>query len=511
MERLSMRKIREYLRLRFEVGLSARQIATSLQVARSTVGEYERHFAASGLGWPLPASLSDRELEGRLFPAALGEALATRALPDWTEVHQELRRPGVTLALLWEEYRAVYPTGFGYSWFCKHYEAWSGKLDVVMRQTHRAGEKLFVDYAGQTVPLVDPHTGEVQAAQIFVAVLGASNYTYAEATRTQGLADWIGAHVRALAFFNGVPDILVPDNLRSGVSRACRYDPDLNPTYAELARHYGVAVVPARVRKPRDKAKVEVAVQVVERLILAVLRHRTFFSLGELNAAIATLRERLNARSFKKLPGSRATAFAAIDQPVLRPLPETPYAYATWKQVRVNIDYHVEVDGHYYSVPYTLVKQTLEVRLSEHTVECFHQRQRVASHVRSPLKGRHTTVAEHMPKAHQDYADWTPERLVRWAKKTGPATVGVISHILAHRPHPQQGFRACLGILRLGERYGDDRLEAACARALHLNACRYQSIASILQRGLDRQALPETPTQALPTAHDHLRGPEYYH
>ncbi len=336
-------------------------------------------------------------------------------------------------------------------------------------------------------------------------------HLYAEATWTQALPDWIGSHVRAFEYFGGVSEILVPDNLKSGVSRACRYEPDLNPTYAELASHYGVAVVPARVRRPRDKAKAESGVQVVERLILAALRHRTFFSLPELNAAIAQLLERLNHRSFKKLPGCRRTAFEQIDQPALRPLPAAPYVYATWKKVRVHIDYHVELDGYYYSVPYALVKQQLEARLTERTVEVFHKGQRVASHIRSNLKGRHTTTPEHMPKAHREYAEWTPQRLVHWAEKSGPATAGVIGHILAHRPHPQQGFRSCLGILRLSERYGADRLEAACGRALRLNACRYQSIASILERGLDRQPLPEQQELTLPPVHDHIRGPGYYH
>ncbi len=511
MERLSMRKIREYLRLRFEGGLSHRQIAASLQVSRSSVGEYDRRFAASGLNWPLPEALSDRELERRLFPPPPAVPADTRVVPDWAAVHHELRRPGVTLMLLWEEYRAAHPEGFGYSWFCKRYEDWSGSLDVVMRQTHRAGEKLFVDDAGHTVEVVDPASGEIRTAQIFVAVLGASNDTYAEATWSQGLADWIGSHVRAFAYFDGVPAILVPDNLRSGVSKAHRDEPDLNPTYLELANHDGVAVVPARVRKPRDKAKAEAGVLLVERWILARLRHRAFFSLPELNGVIATELTALNARPFKKLEGSRRSQFEAIDRPALRPLPLTPYVYAVWKRVRVNIDYHVEVEGHDYSVPYVLVKQTLDVRLTDHTVECFHHRQRIASHVRSPLKGRHTTVAEHMPKAHREYAEWTPERLVRWAEQTGSATAGVVGHILANRPHPQQGFRSCLGILRLGERFGAERLEAACARALRLNACRYKSIESILQRGLDRQALPEQQCLDLPAAHDHLRGPGYFH
>lgn len=507
-----MRKIREVLRLRYEAGLSARQVAASVRIARSSVGEYERRLAAAGLSWPLPEGLSDTDLERRLYPPspALQIPSEIRPVPNWAVIHQELRKPGVTLALLWEEYRTAHPQGFAYSWFCDHYRRWAGQLDRVMRQTHRAGEKLFVDYAGQTVEVIDQRTGEVCTAQIFIAVLGASNYTYAEATWTQTLPDWIGAHVRAFQFLGGVSEVVVPDNLRSGVTKACRYEPDLNPSYAELAEHYGVAVVPARVRKPRDKAKAEGGVLLVERWILAALRHRTFFSLSELNAAIATLLERLNNRPFKKLPGTRRSAFEQIDQPVLRPLPATPYVFATWKKVRVHIDYHVEVDGHYYSVPYALVKQQLDARLTDHTLECFHKGQRVASHARSHLKGRHTTVAEHMPKAHREYAEWTPQRLVRWAEKSGPATAGVISQVLS-RPHPQQGFRSCLGIMRLGERFGQDRLEAACRRALLLGACRYKSIESILNRGLDRQALPEQQELSLPEAHDHLRGPDYYH
>ena len=375
-----------------------------------------------------------------MFPSPPAVPADTRVVPDWAAVHRELRRPGVTLMLLWEEYRAAHPEGFGYSWFCKRYEDWSGSLDVVMRQTHRAGEKLFVDDAGHTVEVVDPASGEIRTAQIFVAVLGASNYTYAEATWSQGLSDWIGSHVRAFAYFDGVPAILVPDNLRSGVSKAHRYEPDLNPTYLELANHYGLAVVPARVRKPRDKAKAETGVQIVERWILAALRHRSFFSLSELNTAIAALLERLNQRPFKKLPGSRRTAFETIDRPALRPLPLTPYVYATWKRVRVNIDYHVEVDGHYYSVPYTLVKQALDVRLTEHTVECFHQRRRIASHVRSPLKGRHTTVAEHMPKAHRKFAEETPERL---CARTASERLPLKEHRLdaATRPQPSSPLR----------------------------------------------------------------------
>jgi transposase len=434
-----------------------------------------------------------------------------RPVPDWSVVHEEMRRPGVTLMLLWEEYRTAHPQGFAYSWFCEHYRDWAGKLDLVMRQTHRAGEKLFVDYAGQTIEVIDQHTGEVRSAELFVAVLGASNYTYAEATWTQTLPDWISAHVRAFQFIGGVSEVVVPDNLRSGVSKAHRYEPDLNPTYQEMARHYQVAVVPARVRRARDKAKVEQGVLLVERWILARLRHRTFFSLTELNGAIAQLLDRLNNRPFKKLPGTRRQAFEQIDQPALRPLPAAPYVFATWKKVRVHIDYHVEIDGHYYSVPYQLVRKPLQARYSERTVECFHKGQRVASHLRSHLKGRHTTVPEHMPTSHRSYAEWTPQRLIAWAEKTGPAAATLVRTILERRAHPQQGFRSVLGIMRLGKSFGEERLEAACRRALRLGTYSYKSIDSILRQGLDRKALPEQQELELSIEHDNLRGSDYYH
>jgi transposase len=506
-----MRKIKEVLRLKFEVGLTQRQIARSCSLGKTTVCECLARCERSGLSWPEVAQLDEGTLERTLYPPAPLRPAAARALPDWALLHRELRHKGVTLALLWHEYKAAHPEGYQYSWFCEQYRTWAGRLDVVMRQEHRAGEKLFVDYAGQTAEVVDRHSGEIRAAQIFVAVLGASNYTYAEATWTQGLADWIGAHVRAFEFFAGTSELLVPDNLRSGVSKAHRYEPDLNPTYADLASHYGVAVLPARVRRPRDKAKAEAGVLLVERWILAALRHRTFFSLGELNLAIAELLDRLNTRPFKKLPGTRRELFEQLDRPALRPLPAERYAFAEWKKVRVNIDYHVEVAGHYYSVPHALVKKALEARIGEHTVECFYQGQRVASHPRSQLKGRHTTLAEHMPEAHRQYAQWTPERIIRWAEKTGPATAGLIQTILQRRVHPQQGFRSALGILRLGRGFGEERLEAACRRALHIGACSYKSIESILRQGLDRQ-MPAAPTQAqLPIAHENIRGADYYH
>jgi len=507
-----MRKLRDILRLHFAASLSNRAIARAIGVSASTVSDCLARARAADVGWPLPEALSDTALDEALYgPRVMRQASAETALPDYAEVHRELRRKGVTLMLLWTEYKAVHPDGLMYSAFCARYRAWRGHLDVVMRQTHIAGDKLFVDYAGHTMPVIDRATGEVRQAQIFVAVLGASNYTYAEATWTQSLPDWIGAHTRAFAFIGGVPNIVVPDNLKSGVTRAHRYDPDLNPTYQDMATHYGVAVVPARVRKPQDKAKAEVGVQIVERTILAVLRNRQFFSLAELNNAIAELLTRLNQRPFKKLPGSRHSQFDVIDRPALKPLPSTAYEYAEWKRARVHIDYHIEVERHYYSVPHNLIKRQLDVRITAVTIECFHKGQRVAAHRRSHQPGRHTTVTEHMPEQHRRHAQFSPERMQRWAANIGIETATLITQILSERPHPEQDYRTCLGILRLAKSYSDERLNAACARALILGTHRYKSIASILKKGLDQQPLAATTEPQLPTDHGNLRGPGYYH
>jgi transposase len=506
-----MRKIREVLRLVFECGLSQRQVAGCCGLGKTTVVECVARARRSGLDWATAAVLSEEELESRLYPPVEAVPATERPAVDWGAVHTELKRKGVTLRLLWEEYREKEPRGYGYSRYCELYGQWRGRADLSMRQVHRAGEKLFVDYSGATVPVVDARTGEVREAQIFVAVWGASNYTFAEATWSQGLSDWIGSHVRAFEFGGGLPEVVVPDNLKSGVSRPCRYEPELNPTYQDLAVHYGVAVLPARVRRPRDKAKVEVGVQVVERWILARLRHRTFFSLAELNQAIGELLSRLNERPFHKLSGSRRSLFESLERSALRPLPAQRFTYAEWKKARVHIDYHVEVEGHYYSVPYQLVSQQLDVRVSAKTVECFAKNKRVASHLRSFGRGGHTTQSEHMPRPHREYAQWTPERLVQWAQKTGPSVAGLIEIVMATRVHPQHGFRSCLGILRLGQRYGSERLEAACQRALQNEAASYRSVRSILEVGLDRQVDPAAePAGAHPLVHENLRGASYY-
>jgi transposase len=504
-----MRKVKEILRLYWGTGLSQRQIAISCGISRPTVTEYIRRAEAAGLSWPLPVEMDEAQLEQRLFPRVRPQG-AERPQPSWAQIHQELKRKGVTLFLLWQEYKEIYPEGFQYSTFCEYYRLWEGQLDLVMRQPHRAGEKLFLDYAGQTVPVIDRASGEVRPAQIFLAVLGASSYTYVEATWTQSIPDWIASHIHAFEFFQAVPEVLVPDNLKGGVTSPHRYEPDLNPTYQELALHYGVAVVPARVRKPRDKAKVEQAVLLAERWLLARLRHHPFFSLAELNAALHRLLEQLNRHPFKKLPGSRWELFQQLDRPAMCPLPAERYSYAQWLKAKVPIDYHVEVAEHYYSVPYQRVKQELEVRLTAHTVELFHRGVRVTSPVRSAQRGHHTTLTEHMPRAHQAYAEWTPQRLIHWAEQTGPHTAAVVAAILASRPHPQQGFRSCLGLMRLGEAYGKARLEAACQRASALQAYSYKSIASILKQRLDQKPLPENP-ESSPLRHPNIRGAEYYH
>ncbi len=350
-ERITMRTIREVLRLKSECKLTNRNIAKSLSIARSTVGDYVRRAETAGLSWPLPDDLDDSRLEQILFNQIPHTPKDGRPPLNFSHVHKELKRKGVTLMLLWHEYKEQNPQGYQYSQFCHLYRQWFDKLDPVMRQDHRAGEKLFVDYSGMTVPITDPGNGNTFEVQIFIACMGASNYTYAEATFTQGLGDWIDSHVRALDFLGGVPELIIIDNLKSGVNKACRYEPDLNPTYLDMANHYQTAVMPARVRAPKDKAKAEVGVQIVERWILAKLRNRTFFNITQLNREIAILLVDLNNRPFQKLPGTRKSAFEAIDKPALKPLPSTRYQFARWKKARVNIDYHVEVDGHYYSVP----------------------------------------------------------------------------------------------------------------------------------------------------------------
>jgi len=509
-ERISMRTIKEVLRLKHSAHLSHRQIARSLKISTGVVTKYLAAAARAQLTWPLPEAMDDLALSHALWPQSAPPSIKQLASLDFPDIHQQLKRKGVTRQLLWEEYAAAHPEGYGYTQFCVFYRDWRSRLKLSRRQTHRAGEKLFVDYCGPTVSIINPATGEVREAQVFVAVLGASNYTYAKATWTQSLPDWIGSHTRAFAFFGGTPQLIIPDNLKSGVTRACRYEPLLNTSYAEMLAHYATAAMPARPYKPRDKAKVEVGVQIVERWILARLRHHTFFSLFDLNLMIRTLLIRLNERPFRKLPGSRRTQFEALDRPALSPLPPLTYEFAEWKRARVNVDYHVEVAGHYYSVPHSLVKREIEVRLTATCVEFFHHSKRIAAHVRSGLRGAHSTQPDHMPKAHRAHLEWTPGRFLNWAVEIGPSTRDLVRHLLEQKSHPEQGYRSCLGLLGLSKRYGKDRLEAACQRALALSAPTRRSVLSILRRGLDQVALPDPePAQPLRT-HENVRGSAYY-
>jgi transposase len=511
--RISMRSIKELLRLKFDNGLSNRAIAKSCGLSHTVVNHYILRARQEGIGWPLQEDMDDTTLEGMLSCREQNRAGADpHGMPPLQYMYNELKRKGVTLQLLWYEYKQANPGGYQYSWFCEQYRSWLKTLEVTLRQEHRAGEKLFVDWAGQTVAIQNPATGEQAPAQIFIACLGASSYTYAEARISQTLPDWIGAHVKAFAFFGGVPEILVPDNLKTGVSSACRYEPALNPTYQDLAAHYGIAVIPARPNHPRDKAKVEAAVGFAERFILAALRNRTFFSLAELNQAIAEKLEELNSRKFQKLDTSRRELFEQLDKPALKPLPEHPYEYAQWKKATVNIDYHIEIERHYYSVPYQLVRKQVDVRITAQTVEVLFKNRRVASHTRSSKKGGYSTVTEHMPERHKKYLEWTPARLIRWAGETGPNTQRLVTAILSSKVHPQQGYRSCLGIMRLAKRYGTTRLEAACCRALLIQSYSYRSIESILNNHLDQQELVTLPPRATPqpVTHENIRGRHYY-
>src|SRR6058998_1488264 len=482
-ERIPMRKLREVIRLRLACGPSGRAIAQSCRLSGSTVSGYLGRIAVAKLGWPLRAA-----------------------------IHRELRRPHVTKQLLWQEYREQSPEGYQYSQFCARYAAWTQRLPLTMRQVHRAGEKGFVDFSGGSLPIVDPQTGETAAATLFLAVLWASNLTYAEPVLHQDLPTWIGAHVNALAYWGGVPAALVPDNPKVGVTRPDYYDPDLNPTYAEFAQYYGTVILPARPYHARDKAKVEQGVLLAERWILAVLRNRIFYSLAELQSAVALLLERLNARPMRRLGQSRRELFEAIEREALRPLPARPYELALWTRPKVSIDYHVAFEDHYYSVPWQLRGERLDLRATATTVELFQHGRRVASHVRSHVKHQPSTDPAHMPAAHRAHLEWSPSRLIAWGATVGPATAALMEAIMQQRPHPEQGYRACLGLMRLQKRYLAARLERACARALHFRACSYKSVVAILNHRLDQEALPTAVDLPRPLPHHgNIRGSRYYH
>lgn len=508
--KLTMRQLRQMLRLARD-GASARDIALTLGVARSTVQDNLKRAAASGLSWPLPGELTDDALEDKLFArAGVKQGMRRRPEPNWADFVIEMKKPGVTLLILWEEYRAIHPGGYGYSRFCDLYRGFERRLSPTMRQDHVAGDKVFVDYSGKKIPIVDPRTGEIREAEIFVAVLGASNLTYAEATWTQTLPDWIGAHVRMFRFFDGVPRLIVPDNLKSGVNRACFYDPEINRSYGMMASHYGVGVLPARPRRPKDKAKVENGVRFAQTCILGRLRRQTFFSLAEANAAIAVALDRINDHVMRRFGVSRRHLFQTVEGPALASLPGEDYEFAEWRFARVATDYHVEFSSFFYSVPHGLIRQQVDLRATTRTIEIFHRGKRVAAHQRRYAGRRYGTNPDHMPSSHRRYAEWTPERFRRWAASVGPQTEGLIAAILANRPHPEQGFRTCLGVLRLFRDIEHARAEAVSARAIEIGGLTYKSIASILANRM--AAKPKTDIEpAAVMDHANLRGSGYFH
>ena len=503
-----MRKISEILRQRYDLKRSYRDVAQSLNIATGTVSDYLSRARAAGISWPLPEGITEEELYDKLF-LPVNQSSHQRPLPDWEWVHRELYKKGVTLRLLWREYRDVHPDGVGYSQFCHHYLQYKKAIMPVMRQIHKAGEKCFVDYAGMKMPWIDTATGEIQEAEIFVGCLGASQFTFVEATNTQQLPDWIESHVHMFEYFGGVSEILVPDNLKSGVTKAHRYDPDINANYQYLGEHYGVAIVPARAAEPKDKAKVENAVGCIERQILASLRHHTFTSIVEINIAIQKRLTEFNNQSFQKMKTSRRELFETVDKPALKRLPPNRYQYAEWKKAKIHIDYHFTFDDHFYSVPHKYIHHAVEIRVRAKTIECFYKNQRIAAHSRSYIRYGYTTLSEHMPPAHYAHAEWSPERMKRWANKIGRHTADFIDRMIASRSFPQQAYRACLGLLRLGDQYGEERLEKACAKALAVGATRYQHVESILKNHLENVPVKETKQTQL-TMHDNIRGPNYY-
>ena len=504
-----MRSVKEILRQKWHLKRSHREVALSVGLSVGAVGKTVSRAKLAQLDWSQMESMSEEALRAKLYGQKRPRG-ASKIVPDCGYIHRERSRPGVTLELLHLEYLEKHPNGYKYTSFCNFYRDWLKKQKHSMRQIHRAGEKLYVDYSGKRPHIVDPKTGEIIEVELFVAVLGASNFTFAEATKTQQVDDWIRSHVRAFEYFGGVPGAVVPDQLKSGVSRACRYEPKIQRTYEELSQHYGTAILPARPIHPKDKAKVEVGVQIVQRWILARLRNQTFFSLDALNERIAELLEELNDRVMKQYQESRRQLFKKLDQPALRPLPQERFVVGHWKKARVNIDYHIEFLGHYYSVPYQHIHEDVEIRYTAMTVEVFRHGERITSHERSyQERGRHTTQSEHMPKAHQRHLSWTPSRLIDWASHIGPKTEEMVKTILRERRHPEMGYRSCLGILRLARRDGPERLEAACQKALLIGARSYRHLNSMLKNGLEQAALPDV-QEGLHLVHENLRGHEYY-
>ncbi len=514
-----MRRVREMLKLRLDAGLSLQEVAFRSGIARSTLRAMVSRFENSGLPWPLPLDLSDAELEARLYgDAGSKRGHRSKPEPDWALIYRELRgNKHVTLETLWSEYAEAHPDGYRYSRFCELYASWAKRLPVTMRQAHLGGDKLFVDYAGDTVPvIIDVRTGKTQDAHIFVAVMGGSSLTFAHASWTETLPAWIDAHIQAFAYFGGAPRLLVPDNPKVAVIKACFYDPQVNRTYGEMAAYYGTALLPARPRRPRDKAKVERAVLIIERWLLGRLRRRRFHSLAEVNTAIAELLIWLNdQRVLRYIQRTRRQLFDVVDAPLLTPLPAEPYTFAEWRVRKVGMDYHVDIDGHFYSVPYRYARATVELRATLRTVEIFFEGDRIAVHRRASGNGKHTTIADHMPSSHRRHKSWTIETIMQEAATIGPSAELLCRLIFEGRPHPEQGVRSCRGIVNLARGFGAPRVEAACLRALEIGARAYGPVRSILDKkldGLPAQHLRGATPQAEPEIeHVNIRGSGYYH
>ena len=512
-ENISMLKLREIFRLRYENRLSVREIGSSCSIGRQTVANYIALAKISGINWDIDKNLEDNDLEAKLYKGKKkdekSKIQSSKPVPSFEYIDIELKKTGVTLLLLWSEYKQENPEGYQYEMFCLLYRSWKQKQNVCMRQNYKAGEKLFIDYSGKKIP-IHSVTGEITMAELFVTAWGASNYIYAEATESQRLPDWVMSHVHAFEYFGCVPKVCVLDNLKSGINKACKYEPDINRTYFNMIQYYKTVAFPARPHEPKDKAKVEVSVLIAQRWIIAVLRNRRFYSLGELNIAIRELLEIINNKVMKITKKSRKELFEMLDKPNALPLPEKPYEYSEWKKCRVNIDYHVEIDGHYYSVPYQLNKEQVDVRHTARIIEIFFRNKRVASHIRNNNKGRHTTIPEHMPESHRKYLEWTPTRIIDWAGKTGPNIKELVKEILESREYPEQGYRSCLGIMNLQKYYPVERLEKACSRAIRFKLYSYRSVKNILKLKMDLQPEPKTENKTVPTIHENIRGEMYY-
>ena len=506
----SMKKIRELLRLIYGTGLSQRQAATGACMSKTSAQEILAKIKLKKLSWPLDESLSDEMLNDILFSKNVENNSSNKKIPDWHEVQKELLKKGLTLKLLWMEYKEENHDGYQYTKYCDMFRKWRKLNRLSMRQHHVAGEKMFIDFSGMRVPYIDRITGECKNAEIFLCVLGGSSYTFAYAVCDQTIQSWIHAHIKSFDFFGGISQILVPDNLLCGVKKPCRYEPEINRIYSEFAKHYGIAVIPARVRRPKDKSKVEVAVQVAERWILARLRKQTFYSVEEINIAIIPFLKTINEKIMRHIGSSRKELYEKYERTSLKKLPEEHFELYFWKKAKVNIDYHVEFEKHYYSVPYSLVHKEVEMRVTKNIVEIYHSNKKIAIHKVTSLPGKHTTIAEHMPQQHQKHVEWTYERMLSWAESVGPSIKQCFEIILNRHTHPEQGFRSCLGILRLGKCYSNERLDSACLRAIIYGNISYKIIKNILSNNLDKLSLPESQTNTPDFKHENIRGPNYY-